>query len=141
MFGFPDIVNHVVDNAAIGHRWNQLRPQTREDVINAARDVLAALGFSEDCSREDVLALGEFVCGVWALSLRGTALVRSAGECSWLPDLRSAHRGPLGKVTHVYEQQMWNKRIERSVEPQSCVSLIYLCRVCLIYSVCRTGSI
>lgn len=63
VFGFPDIVNHVVDNATIARTWTQLRPQTRADGINAARDVLAALGLSEDCSREGVLALGEFVCG------------------------------------------------------------------------------
>ena len=31
VFGFPDIVNHVVDNAAIARPWSQLRPQTRGD--------------------------------------------------------------------------------------------------------------
>lgn len=84
VFGFPDIVNHVVDNATIARTWTQLRPQTRADGINAARDVLAALGLSEDCSREGVLALGEFVCGCGHYRFEGPLsfdrLVSAAGS-------------------------------------------------------------
>lgn len=62
-FTFPDVVNHVVDNATIARSWSQLKPRTSMEGINAARDVLVALNLPEDATVTEVLALGDLVCG------------------------------------------------------------------------------
>jgi hypothetical protein len=62
VFSYPSVVDHVNEFAYSENHWKQAKPETNMDLIQAARDVLAALGLEEDCMRDEVNALGKFVC-------------------------------------------------------------------------------
>ncbi|KAF8186280.1 hypothetical protein BJ912DRAFT_468674 [Pholiota molesta] len=92
VFSYPSVVDHVNEFAYSENHWKQAKPETNMDLIQAARDVLAALGLEEDCTRDEVNALGKFVC-----------------DCH-----HYLYEGPLSfdlLVEHVFNQQIAYKRL------------------------------
>ncbi|KAF8961139.1 hypothetical protein BDZ97DRAFT_2077007 [Flammula alnicola] len=100
VISYPDVVEHVIVRSCPSKGWEQIKPETSIDLLNAARDVLAALGLPEDCTRDEVHSLGKLVCRCGHYHYEGMLS---------FDDL----------VEHVYHQQLGYSNIRKDVAMES----------------------